>query len=220
LPSVYGNAWRFKQVFQNLIQNAIKYSDKENAVIEVGVTEKNEHFEFFVKDNGIGINSDYFDKNVKKAMEPAEEKRFGQLAVLKKRKKIFFGVLALAIVVLLIYPTEVMFAIVNVPEPVSTTGGTLLNVAEAPLLYPVPPLVIVHVFIPPFPIIPCISYPVPVPLAAIVNGVPVAYPLPTSVIVVESIPTSLHETKYPTQSAGSGSNVEVNETCPEVDASV
>ncbi len=62
LPSVYGNAWRFKQVFQNLIQNAIKYSDKENAEIEVGVTEKNEHFEFFVKDNGIGINSDYFDK--------------------------------------------------------------------------------------------------------------------------------------------------------------
>ena len=62
LPTLYGNTWRFKQVFQNLIQNAIKYCDKENGIIDVGFTEKPEHFEFFVKDNGMGINSDYFDK--------------------------------------------------------------------------------------------------------------------------------------------------------------
>jgi signal transduction histidine kinase len=62
LPSLYGNSLRFRQVFQNLIQNAIKYSDKEKGVIEIGVIEKDEYFEFFVKDNGIGIKSDYFDK--------------------------------------------------------------------------------------------------------------------------------------------------------------
>ncbi|MGK0413481.1 MAG: signal transduction histidine kinase [Polaribacter sp.] len=62
LPILYGNALKFKQVFQNLIQNAIKYNDKENGIIEVGFTEKNEYFEFFVKDNGIGIHPDYFDK--------------------------------------------------------------------------------------------------------------------------------------------------------------
>ena len=62
LPSIYGNAWRFKQVFQNLIQNAVKYSADKNGHIDVGFTDKKDHFEFFVKDNGIGIKSDYFDR--------------------------------------------------------------------------------------------------------------------------------------------------------------
>nr|WP_321226186.1 ATP-binding protein [uncultured Psychroserpens sp.] len=62
LPSITGNAWRFKQVFQNLIQNAIKYTDKENGIINVGFIEKDDNYEFFVKDNGIGIKSNYFDK--------------------------------------------------------------------------------------------------------------------------------------------------------------
>lgn len=62
LPKIYGNAWRFKQVFQNLIQNAIKYNDKENGIIEIGAIEKEIEFEFFVKDNGIGISSNYFEK--------------------------------------------------------------------------------------------------------------------------------------------------------------
>ncbi|WP_338376987.1 ATP-binding protein [uncultured Flavobacterium sp.] len=62
MPSIYGNAWRFKQVFQNLIQNAIKYNDKEIGKIEVGFDEKAHEYEFFVKDNGIGINSSYFSR--------------------------------------------------------------------------------------------------------------------------------------------------------------
>ncbi|MFD2914084.1 sensor histidine kinase [Psychroserpens luteus] len=62
LPSITGNAWRFKQVFQNLIQNAIKYTDKEKGIINVGFIEKDDNYEFFVKDNGIGIKSNYFDK--------------------------------------------------------------------------------------------------------------------------------------------------------------
>ena len=62
LPSLFGNAWRFKQVFQNLIQNAIKYCDKGQGKIDVGFIEKSDVYEFFVKDNGMGINSNYFDK--------------------------------------------------------------------------------------------------------------------------------------------------------------
>ena len=62
LPTLYGNTWRFNQVFQNLIQNAIKYNDKENGIIEVGFVEKENYFEFFVKDNGMGIKPRYFDK--------------------------------------------------------------------------------------------------------------------------------------------------------------
>ncbi|KAA5821406.1 GHKL domain-containing protein [Algibacter amylolyticus] len=62
LPSVFGNTWRFKQVFQNLIQNAVKYCDKDSGLVELGFVEKDENYEFFVKDNGMGINTDYFDK--------------------------------------------------------------------------------------------------------------------------------------------------------------
>ncbi|NHN26607.1 GHKL domain-containing protein [Flavobacterium jejuense] len=62
LPKIYGNAWRFKQVFQNLIQNAIKYNHKEKGIIEIGATEKENYFEFFVKDNGIGISDAYFER--------------------------------------------------------------------------------------------------------------------------------------------------------------
>lgn len=62
LPNIYGNAWRFKQVFQNLIQNAVKYSDKEKGQIDVGFIDKKDHFEFYVKDNGIGINPNYFER--------------------------------------------------------------------------------------------------------------------------------------------------------------
>ncbi|MCR1024265.1 ATP-binding protein [Cellulophaga baltica] len=62
LPTLFGNAWRYKQIFQNLIQNAVRYSDKEQGSIEVGFIEKGDFYEFFVKDNGIGIKADYFER--------------------------------------------------------------------------------------------------------------------------------------------------------------
>ena len=62
LPKVYGNSSRFKQVFQNLIQNAINHNDKEEALIEIGAVEKDKEYEFFVKDNGKGIANAYHNK--------------------------------------------------------------------------------------------------------------------------------------------------------------
>lgn len=62
LPTVYGNVWRFTQLFQNLIQNAITYNNKEKGQIQIGYTDQENHHQFFVKDNGIGINPNYFDK--------------------------------------------------------------------------------------------------------------------------------------------------------------
>jgi light-regulated signal transduction histidine kinase (bacteriophytochrome) len=62
LPTLFGNTWKFKQLFQNLIQNAIKYNNKKAGNIDIGFTEKEDYFEFFVKDNGIGIKKDYFNK--------------------------------------------------------------------------------------------------------------------------------------------------------------
>lgn len=62
LPKISGNEWKFQQVFQNLIQNAIKYNNKQKGVIEIGFTDKKNVYEFFVKDNGIGIHRDYFSR--------------------------------------------------------------------------------------------------------------------------------------------------------------
>jgi light-regulated signal transduction histidine kinase (bacteriophytochrome) len=59
MPKVFGNDFRFKQLFQNLIQNAIKYNDKEKGFVEIGSIEKEKEYEFYVKDNGIGIKERY-----------------------------------------------------------------------------------------------------------------------------------------------------------------
>ena len=55
MHKVFGNNFRFKQLFLNLIQNAINFSDKENSVIEIDFTENANEYQFRIKDNGIGI---------------------------------------------------------------------------------------------------------------------------------------------------------------------
>ncbi len=62
LPKIYGNASRFKQVFQNLIQNGVKYSNEDKGTVKIGFTENKDHYEFFIKDDGIGIKQDYFER--------------------------------------------------------------------------------------------------------------------------------------------------------------
>jgi two-component system, chemotaxis family, sensor kinase Cph1 len=52
-----------KQIFQNLISNALKYSRKrEQAVIEIGHTEREGCAAIFVRDNGAGFDMKYADK--------------------------------------------------------------------------------------------------------------------------------------------------------------
>ena len=63
LPVVNGYKVPLRQVFQNLIGNALKYSRKnENRKIEIRVKESKNSREFAVIDNGIGIDKQYFDK--------------------------------------------------------------------------------------------------------------------------------------------------------------
>ena len=52
-----------RQIFQNLISTALKYS-KEGVNVQIHITvEKLPKFwQFCIRDNGIGIHSDYFDK--------------------------------------------------------------------------------------------------------------------------------------------------------------
>lgn len=56
LPIVYGMKARAIQLFQNLISNAIKFIDKPNGIIKIGCTLKDDFWEFYVSDNGVGID--------------------------------------------------------------------------------------------------------------------------------------------------------------------
>jgi PAS domain S-box-containing protein len=64
LPFVECDPTLMKQVFQNLISNALKYSrPRPKAVIEIGQTEtKDGESAIFVRDNGVGFSMKYVDK--------------------------------------------------------------------------------------------------------------------------------------------------------------
>jgi signal transduction histidine kinase len=62
LPTVYGDRPRLREVFENLIDNAAKYSSNQSApLIEIGYRNGKEPV-FFVKDNGIGIEPQYHSR--------------------------------------------------------------------------------------------------------------------------------------------------------------
>lgn len=55
-PTLLCERNRMRQVFQNLIDNAIKYSSSERKpAVNIGFDEKEDSFVFFVRDNGVGI---------------------------------------------------------------------------------------------------------------------------------------------------------------------
>jgi light-regulated signal transduction histidine kinase (bacteriophytochrome) len=58
-----GDSTTVRQVWVNLISNAIKYSrGKENPVIEIGSFEENNMTTYYVKDNGAGFDMEHYDK--------------------------------------------------------------------------------------------------------------------------------------------------------------
>jgi signal transduction histidine kinase len=60
-PSIQGNESQLAEIFQNLLINAIHHANSNQLSIEIGVTEKADDFEFFVKDNGQGIEKRYWN---------------------------------------------------------------------------------------------------------------------------------------------------------------
>ncbi len=63
LPQVFGDSTLLKQVWVNLLDNAVKYtSKKEKAEIGIGFTENESHFVFFIRDNGVGFDMKYAHK--------------------------------------------------------------------------------------------------------------------------------------------------------------
>ena len=61
-PALVAERTRIFQLFQNLLSNAIKFMDKPAGMIEVGFIQSNGAGEFFVRDNGPGIEERYFEK--------------------------------------------------------------------------------------------------------------------------------------------------------------
>ncbi|MFX0061958.1 MAG: PAS domain S-box protein [Candidatus Hermodarchaeota archaeon] len=62
LPSILCEETRIRQVFQNLIDNAIKFMNKPRGEIRIGSEEEEDHWKFYVADNGSGIEEKYFKK--------------------------------------------------------------------------------------------------------------------------------------------------------------
>jgi len=61
LPFIYADEGQMIQLFQNLIDNAIKFCDKV-PYIHIDFTEEKDNLRFSVSDNGIGIEPQYFDR--------------------------------------------------------------------------------------------------------------------------------------------------------------
>jgi signal transduction histidine kinase len=63
LPLIHGEKARLRQIFQNLIDNAIKYmGDGLQREIHIGCDLRRDEAEFYVRDTGIGIEADEISK--------------------------------------------------------------------------------------------------------------------------------------------------------------
>ncbi len=62
LPTVMADATQMLQLFQNLIGNAIKFHSEKKPRVHIGAERNGTEWIFSVRDNGIGIDPQYFDR--------------------------------------------------------------------------------------------------------------------------------------------------------------
>jgi light-regulated signal transduction histidine kinase (bacteriophytochrome) len=63
LPTVLGDKTQLTQVFQNLVGNAVKFRAADRPCkVHIGVRRQQNQWEFFVRDNGIGMDEAYRDR--------------------------------------------------------------------------------------------------------------------------------------------------------------
>lgn len=55
IKELYANRTAIDQILINLVTNAIKYNDKDIVKLELGINENETHYQFYLQDNGIGI---------------------------------------------------------------------------------------------------------------------------------------------------------------------
>ncbi|GAB1307936.1 hypothetical protein KH5_06190 [Urechidicola sp. KH5] len=94
LPVVSGDKFKFYQLFQNLISNAIKFSDKPDSRICIRFKSHSEtKWEFSVEDNGIGIEKKYFSKIFKvfQSLDTSKNSTGVGLSIVKKIITLYEG---------------------------------------------------------------------------------------------------------------------------------
>jgi PAS domain S-box-containing protein len=64
MPTIIGSRLRIKQLFHNLISNALKFRGQQQPIIKIGYRELDDanYWEFYVEDNGIGIDPQFHDR--------------------------------------------------------------------------------------------------------------------------------------------------------------
>lgn len=62
MPVVKCDSTQLLQIFQNLIGNAVKFGPSESSKVHVSAKKQRDEWVFSVQDNGIGIDSKYFDR--------------------------------------------------------------------------------------------------------------------------------------------------------------
>ena len=75
LPTILCEITRVEQVFQNLLNNAVKYMNKPEGKIKISCRKEGEYWEFSVADNGPGIEEKYFEKifQIFQTLKPRDE---------------------------------------------------------------------------------------------------------------------------------------------------
>jgi PAS domain S-box-containing protein len=93
LPIIKGDKTKFQQLFQNLIGNAIKFSNKDKAYINIDVEDKNSFYKFSIQDNGIGIAKKHFESIFKifQSLTKAKNSSGIGLSIVKKIVDIYKG---------------------------------------------------------------------------------------------------------------------------------
>ncbi len=88
LPNIYYNQTQLEQVFQNLIENAIKHMGKPEGIVVISCRDTGRFVEFCVSDNGIGIEEEHYERIFKMFQGLNPEKEDGNtgigLALVKK----------------------------------------------------------------------------------------------------------------------------------------
>jgi chemotaxis family two-component system sensor kinase Cph1 len=62
LPTLSVDAGQIRQLFQNLIGNALKFHSEQPPKIHIGALRQDGRWVFSVRDNGIGIDPQYYEK--------------------------------------------------------------------------------------------------------------------------------------------------------------
>lgn len=86
LPVIQADVLKLKQVFQNLITNAVSSINKDQGKIQIASEEMDDFWKFSVSDNGIGIDKKYHEKvfQIFQTLDQKKESTGIGLSIVKK----------------------------------------------------------------------------------------------------------------------------------------